>query len=63
MQGIQFVTDSKGNKVAVQIDLKRHGELWEDFQDALIAASRRKEKRIPVEQVKAHLIKHGKLRA
>ena len=31
MQGIQFVTDDKGQKVAVQINLKKFGELWEDF--------------------------------
>jgi hypothetical protein len=31
MNGIQFVTDEKGRKVAVQIDLKKHRELWEDI--------------------------------
>ena len=44
MQGIQFVTDSRGRKVAVQIDLKRHAELWEDIQDVIVANSRRREK-------------------
>ena len=33
MQGIQFVTDEKGQRVAVQINLKKFGELWEDFYD------------------------------
>lgn len=48
MTGIQFVTDEKSRKVAVQIDLKRHGALWEDFYDRLISESRRKEgKSIP----------------
>ncbi len=32
MTGIQYVTDEKGRKVAVQIDLKEHRELWEDLQ-------------------------------
>ena len=27
MNGIQYVTDEKGRKVAVQIDLKKHREL------------------------------------
>ena len=31
MTGIQFVTDEKGRKVAVLIDLKKHKALWEDF--------------------------------
>jgi hypothetical protein len=61
MSGIQFVTDEKGRKVAVQIDLKRHRDLWEDIQDVLVSRSRRHEKRIPLEKVKAGLIKSGKL--
>jgi len=61
MTGIQYVTDAKGRKVAVQIDLKKHRELWEDIQDVLVSRSRRHEKRIPLDKVKAGLIKSGKL--
>jgi hypothetical protein len=61
MNGIQYLTDEKGRKVAVQIDLKKHRELWEDFEDVLVSRSRRHEKRIPLEKVKAGLIKSGKL--
>ncbi len=61
MTGIQYVTDEKGRKVAVQIDLKKHRELWEDIEDVLFSRSRRHEKRIPLEKVKAGLIKSGKL--
>jgi len=61
MTGIQFVTDEKGRKVAVQIDLKKYRELWEDIQDVLVSRSRRHEKRIPLEKVKAGLINSGKL--
>ena len=61
MTGIQYVTDEKGRKVAVQIDLTKHGELWEDVQDVLVSRSRRHEKRIPLHKVKAKLIKGGKL--
>ena len=35
MNGIQYVVDEKGRKVAVQIDLKKYGALWEDFWDGL----------------------------
>jgi hypothetical protein len=61
MTGIQYVTDEKGRKVAVQIDLKKYRELWEDIQDVLVSRSRRHEKRIPLDKVKAGLIKSGKL--
>lgn len=61
MTGIQYVTDEKGRKVAVQIDLTKHRGLWEDIQDVLVSRSRRHEKRIPLERVKAGLIKSGKL--
>jgi len=61
MNGIQYVTDEKGRKVAVQIDLKKHRELWEEIEDVLVSRSRRHEKRIPLEKVKAGLLKSGKL--
>jgi hypothetical protein len=63
MTGIQFVTDDKGRKVAIQIDLKKYGAMLEDFWDGLISESRRKEKGIPLEKVKADLVKRGRLRA
>jgi hypothetical protein len=62
MTGIQFVTDDKGRKLAVQIDLKRYGAVLEDFWDGLISESRRKEKGIPLEKIKAYLAKRGRLR-
>jgi hypothetical protein len=62
MSGIQFVTDEQGRKVAVQIDLKIHGAVLEDFWDGLISESRRKEKGIPLDKIKADLAKRGRLR-
>jgi len=65
MTGIQYVTDAKG-RVAVQIDLNRYAkyrEVWEDLEDVLISETRKKEKRIPLEKVKANLVKSGKLRS
>ena len=62
MTGIQFVTDDKGRRVAVQIDLKRYGAMLEDFWDGLISESRRKEKGIPLEKIKADLVKRGRIR-
>jgi hypothetical protein len=62
MSGIQFVTDEKGRKVGVLIDLKKHGAVWEDFRDGLISESRRKEKSIPYEQYRARRLKRARPR-
>jgi hypothetical protein len=43
MTGIQYLTDEKGRKVAVLIDLTKHWGLWEDIQDVLVSRSRRYE--------------------
>lgn len=51
MTGIQFLTDEKGRKVAVQIDLRKHGAVWEDFYDCLISERRRKKKSVPLRPV------------
>ena len=61
MTGIQYVTDEEGRKVAVQIDLREHAELWEEFEDVLVSESRRNEKDIPLKEVEAKLIRRGKL--
>ena len=61
MSGIQFVVDKEGKKTAVVIDLKRHGKLWEDIYDDLIADSRAKEPRVPWRTVKAKPRRAGKL--
>jgi len=60
MTGIQFLTDEKGRKVAVQIDLRKHGALWEDFYDGLVSEQRRKETGVSLETVKADQIKRGR---
>ena len=36
MKGISFVTNDENKKVAVLIDLKEHGDLWEDFYDGFL---------------------------
>jgi hypothetical protein len=54
--GIQFLTDEKGTKTAAVIDLKVHRALWEDIADVLVSRSRRGEKGVSLEKVKAGLI-------
>jgi hypothetical protein len=43
MSGIQYVTDDNGRRIAVQIDLQKYANLWEDFEDALLTKERLKE--------------------
>jgi len=62
MSGIQFVTDEKGRKTAVLIDLKKHRAVWEDFHEGLIAESRRTEKTVPYEEYRANHEKRGRRR-
>lgn len=61
MEGINYVTDDENNKVAVQIDLKKYGMLWEDFYDSLIADLRKDEEKIPLEDIIKTLKASGKL--
>jgi hypothetical protein len=61
MEGIRFVVNDKGQKVAVLIDLQKHGELWEDLYDSLLARLRAEEPRESLESVKEHLRKQGKV--
>jgi hypothetical protein len=63
MSGIHFVTDEKGRKVAVQIDLKKHGAIWQDFWDGMVSESRRKEKSIPYQQYRSSRAKRSRSRA
>ena len=62
MNRVQFVTDDKGRKVAVLINLKKHGVRLQDFWDGLVSEKRRREKGIPLEQIKRDLIRRGRLR-
>ncbi len=57
MTGIQFITDEAGRRTAAVIDLTKHKALWEDIEDALVSRLRWHEKSIPLDKVKADLIK------
>jgi hypothetical protein len=47
--------DDSGEKTAVVIDLKKYGDLWEDFYDSLVARLRADEPRESLESVKERL--------
>ncbi len=51
VKGVQFVTDTEGHKVAVLLDLKEWGELWEDIYDNMIADERAGEPSMSLEEL------------
>jgi len=61
MEGVQFVTNDKGEKTAVLIDIKKHSELWEDIYDIITARLRANEPRESLESVKKRLHNQNKL--
>jgi len=61
MEGIRFLTNDKGEKVAVQIDLRKYGDLWEDLYDSLTARKRSREPQESLDSVKERLIQRRKL--
>ncbi len=61
MVGIKFVTNRKGQKTAVIINLRKHKQTWEDFYDAMIVEERKHEPRITFQAFKEKMVKAGKL--
>ena len=51
MEGIKYLVDENQKTVAVQIDLVKHGELWEDIYDTLVAHARQDEESIPLKDL------------
>ncbi len=62
LTGISFLTNVKGDKTAVLIDLRKHSQLWEDIYDTILFRKRAHEPRESLQTVKKRLVRHGKLR-
>ncbi len=56
IKGVQYVVDDRGQATAVVIDLKQHGELWEDFYDRAFAEARRDDPRESLDSARAKLL-------
>jgi hypothetical protein len=63
VKGVQLVVNEKGQKPEVVIDLREYKEIWEDFYDAALARTRRREPRESLATVKRRLRRNGKLLA
>lgn len=61
VRGVQFVTDTEGRKVAILLDLKEWGELWEDIYDNTVADERADEPAATLEDFEAELRAEGLL--
>jgi hypothetical protein len=61
MEGIKYLIDEKNNKVAVQIDLEKYGELIEELLDVITTEEQKDEETITLEDLKEELKKEGKL--
>ncbi len=57
----RFVTDDKGRKRAVILDIKVYRELLEDLEDLRLLAERRNEATSSLEEVEERLKAHGLL--
>ena len=49
------MVDERGEKTAAVIDLRKRGQLWEDFYDTLLAESRANEPREKLESIRQRL--------
>ena len=56
VKGVEFVIDDDGQKKAVLIDLKKHGEIWEDLFDTLQAKAREAEPRESLKEVRKKVL-------
>jgi hypothetical protein len=56
VKGVEFLVDDEGRKKAVLIDLKKYGEIWEDFYDTLRVKERESEPRESLEEVKKKVL-------
>ena len=60
MTGINYITDNKGNKKSIIIDLSKWGDIIEDIFDAIEAKNRLKEKSESYHDVRKQIISKHK---
>lgn len=57
----QYITDAEGARVAVVLPVAEYESLMEDLNDLAVAAERRHEPRVPLDEVKRRLAADGLL--
>jgi hypothetical protein len=61
MKGVNFVTNTKGKKIAVQIDMQVLMKNHQNLFDIIIAENRKADEDVPWEQAKKELKKARKI--
>lgn len=59
MAQAQYIVDAKGRKTGVLLSLKQYERTLEDLHDLAVIAERKREKPIPLEEMKRRLKKDG----
>jgi hypothetical protein len=62
LRGVKYLSDSKGRRTAVVIDLRQNRALWEDFVDVATARSRAGEPHVSLATVRRRLVRAGRLK-
>jgi hypothetical protein len=57
----QYITDKKGRKTGVVLSVRRYRQLIEDLHDLAIVAERRREKPVPLSDLRRRLERDGLL--
>jgi len=57
----QYITDKKGRKTRVVLSLRRYRQLIEDLHDLAMVAERRREKPVPLNDLRRRLERDGLL--
>lgn len=60
MTGVKYITDEKGERTDVVINLNQHGKNLEDFFDFLVFEERKDEKTVPFESILSDLKAKGR---
>lgn len=59
----RFLTDDKGERVAIVLPIDEYEELLEDLEDLAVVAERKNEPTVPLEEVLAKLKRDGYLQS
>jgi hypothetical protein len=60
MTGIKFITDEKGRRTDIVINLRRYSKELEDFFDHLVFEERKNEETVPFEKILDDLKQEGR---
>ena len=60
MTGIKFITDEKGRRTDVVINLRRYSNELEDFFNHLVFEERKQEETVPFEKILDDLKQYGR---